>query len=189
MIACSLRRFVLLLALGISASNLAAQDDIAPQPTAIERAASHIYKSIDGIDLRLHVFAPPETKGAPRAAIVFFFGGGWVQGTVDQFVPQAKYLAQRGMVAIVADYRVGQRHKTTPFAAMADAKSAIRWVRSHAKELGVDPNRIAAAGGSSGGHIAASAAVFDAYEERLLETDRFLTTLGYLPAPSASTIR
>jgi acetyl esterase len=165
MIACSLRFLVALLTAGLFASRLIAQEPMAPQPVTIAGAAAHVYKSIDGIDLRLHVFAPAETKVAPRAAIVFFFGGGWTGGTVQQFVPQAKHLAQRGMVAVVADYRVAGRHKTTPFAAMADAKSAIRWVRSHAKELGVDPSRIAAAGGSSGGHIAASAAVFDAYDE------------------------
>jgi acetyl esterase/lipase len=165
MIACSLRHLVVLLAVGLFATRLDAQEPIAPQPIMIEGAAAHVYKSIDGIDLRLHVFAPPQTNGALRPAIVFFFGGGWTGGMVQQFVPQAKHLAQRGMVAIVADYRVARRHNTTPFAAMADAKSAIRWVRSHAKELGVDPARIAAAGGSSGGHIAASAAVFDAYDE------------------------
>jgi acetyl esterase len=165
MIACSLRCLVVLLTVGLFASRLNAQEPLAPQPLTIEGAAAHIYKSIDGIELRLHVFAPAETKVAPRAAIVFFFGGGWTGGTVQQFVPQAKHLAQRGMVAIVADYRVARRHNTTPFAAIADAKSAIRWVRSHAKELGVNPSRIAAAGGSSGGHIATSAAVFDAYDE------------------------
>jgi acetyl esterase/lipase len=157
---------MVLLAVGLVASRLNAQEPIAPQPVTIEGAATHVYKSIDGIDLRSHVFAPAETKVAPRAAIVFFFGGGWIGGTVQQFVPQAKHFAQRGMVAIVADYRVAQRHNTTPFAAMADAKSAIRWVRSRAKELGLDPARIAAAGGSSGGHIAAGAAVFDAHDER-----------------------
>jgi acetyl esterase len=165
MIACSLRCLIVL-AVGLSASRLNAQEPIAPQPMTIEGAAAHVYKSIDGIDLRLHVFATAETKVAHRAAIVFFFGGGWTGGAVQQFVPQAKHLAQRGMVAIVADYRVARRHNTTPFAAMADAKSAIRWVRSHAKELGVDPARVVAAGGSSGGHIAASAAVFDAYDEK-----------------------
>src|SRR5262249_33742670 len=56
-------------------------------------------------------------------------------------------------------------HQTSPFESMADAKSAIRWVRSHFSELHVDPNRIAAGGGSSGGHLAVSAAVFDGFDE------------------------
>lgn len=138
---------------------------LAPQPEAIEGAVTHVYKSIGGTQLRLHVFAPPAPTSKPRAAIVFFFGGGWTSGTVLQFVPQSKHLAERGMVAAVADYRVIGRHQTTALEAMSDAKSAIRWLRSHAKELGIDRNRIAAGGGSSGGHIALSAAVFDAFDE------------------------
>ena len=134
---------------------------IVPQPTTISGATSHLYKSVNGADLRLHVFTPSNpSKVARRAAIVFFFGGGWTNGSVEQFVPQARHLAQRGMVAIVSDYRVRARHQTTPFDAMDDAQSAIVWVRAHATQLGIDPNRIAASGGSSGGHIALSAAVF-----------------------------
>lgn len=139
---------------------------VAPQPMAVDGANTYVYKSIGGEQLSLHVFSTdsPDTL-ARRPAIVFFFGGGWTQGTVMQFVPQATYLAQRGMVAIVADNRVFGRHGTSPFEAMADAKSAVRWVRAHAAQLGVDSNRIAAAGGSSGGHIALSAAVFDRFDE------------------------
>jgi acetyl esterase len=137
-----------------------------PQPATIDGATTHVYKSVGGSELRLHVFG---TDGpdiiARKPAIVFFFGGGWRGGSVTQFVPQARHFAQRGTVAIVADYRVFSRHGTRPFEAMADAKSAIRWVRAHAAQLGVDSNRIVAAGGSSGGHIALSAAVFDTFDE------------------------
>jgi acetyl esterase len=136
---------------------------VAPQPTTIEGAAPHVYKTLGGVELRLHVFKTP--RPAPNPAIVFFFGGGWTNGAVTQFVPQAKHLAERGMVAIVADYRVFDRHGTTPFEAMADAKSALRWVRTHSTELGVDSNRIVASGGSSGGHIALSAAIFDTFDD------------------------
>jgi acetyl esterase/lipase len=69
------------------------------------------------------------------------------------------------MLAIVADYRVQGRHGTSVFEAMADAKSAIRWVRAHAAKLGADPARIVGSGGSAGGHIALSAAVIDGFEE------------------------
>jgi acetyl esterase len=147
--------------------SLAAQDAaVPPQPVEIDGAVSRVYKSVNGTDLRLHVFNPQD-HGTAKAipAIVFFFGGGWRAGTITQFTPQAKHLAQRGMIAIVADYRVSGRHKTTPFEAIADAKSAIRWVRAHATELGIDPNRIAAGGGSSGGHLALSAAVLDQFDE------------------------
>ena len=139
---------------------------VAPQPLTIEGATTHVYKSVGGHELRLHVFgAVGASAGTRSPAIVFFFGGGWQQGTVTQFVPQAQHFAKRGMVAIVADYRVMRRHGTTPFEAMADARSAIRWIRTRASQLGVDANRIVAAGGSSGGHIALSAAVFETFDE------------------------
>ena len=115
------------------------------------------YKKIGDVELTLDVFEPDGHKQADRRpAIVFFFGGGWNGGTKTQFHPHCEYLASRGMVAIAADYRVRSRHKTSPFECVADGKSALRWVRSHAKELGVDPKRIAAGGGSAGGHVAAA---------------------------------
>jgi acetyl esterase len=138
---------------------------VRPQPTAIDGAVTHVYKSIAGTDLRLHVFAASGQAPAQRPALVFFFGGAWTNGNVEQFVPQSQYLAQRGMVAIVADYRVFGRHMTTALESIADAKSAIRWIRSHAKALNIDPTRIAAGGGSSGGHIALSAGVFNTFDE------------------------
>jgi acetyl esterase/lipase len=138
----------------------------APQPTTIPGAASHIYKSINGVDLRLHVFTPPgQRPGDRRPAIVLFFGGGWNQGSIMQFVPQATHFASRGMVAIVADYRVRFRHDSTPYQSIADAKSAMRWVRSHALALGIDPERILAGGGSSGGHLALATAMIDGFDE------------------------
>jgi acetyl esterase len=144
----------------------AGQAALPAQPLTIEGATSHVYKTIDGSELRLHVFSPPDqSASAARAAIVFFFGGAWLGGSVERFVPQARYFAQRGMIAVVADYRVYGRHKTSPVEAVTDAKSAVRWMRAHARELAIDPNRIAAAGGSSGGHIALSAAMFERFDE------------------------
>ena len=149
----------------ILAASIAAQESLPPQPVSIEGAAAHVYKTVSGSELRLHVFSPRNSTSKSRPAVIFFFGGGWTSGTVTQFVPQAKHLADRGMVAVVADYRVFGRHQTSPFEAVADAKSAIRWLRAHAVEFSVDPSRVAASGGSSGGHIALSAATFDSFDE------------------------
>ena len=144
-----------------------AQQTATPQPTTVLGAESWVYKSIGETKLMLHIFQPAGRKnGERRPAIVFFFGGGWASGTVNQFVPQSKYLAERGMVGVVADYRVYQRHGVTPFECVADAKSAVRWLRSHANDFGIDDKRIAAAGGSSGGHLAASAALLKGFDER-----------------------
>ena len=118
------------------------------------------YKIVEKHELALHIFRPsghvPSQDSRP--AIVFFFGGGWVGGTPTQFYPQCEHLAKRGMVAISAEYRVKSRHQVTPFGCVEDGKSALRWVRAHAKKLGVDPKRIAAGGGSAGGHVAAAVA-------------------------------
>jgi acetyl esterase/lipase len=140
---------------------------VPPQPLEVDGALSRVYKSIEGPELRLHIFTPKDRgTAAALPAIVFFFGGGWTNGTIDQFAPQSKHFAQRGMVAIVADYRVFGRHRTNAFEAIADAKSAIRWVRVHATVLGIDPSRLAAGGGSAGGHIALSAAVIDEFDSK-----------------------
>lgn len=132
------------------------------QDDELAAARSETYKRVGDVDLKLHVFAPRGHKpGDKRAAIVFFFGGGWRSGSVGQFVPQSKRLAERGMVAMVADYRVFSRHQAKVADCTADAQDAIRWVRMHATELGVDPDRIAAGGGSAGGHLAAATATLD----------------------------
>ena len=135
-----------------------------PNPDFLDGAGSHTYKSIDGVTLRLHIFQPTDAKVESRAAIVFFFGGGWRQGSVNQFIPHAEHLSNLGITAVIADYRVFLRHGSTVADAVSDAKSAIRWLRSHAELLGIDPQRIAAAGGSAGGHLAAATATIDGYD-------------------------
>ena len=97
--------------------------------------------------------------------VVFFFGGGWVGGKPTQFYKQSEYLASRGMVAISAEYRIKNKHNTSPKEAVMDGKSAIRWVRLHADELGIDPKKIAAGGGSAGGHVAAATATLKQFDE------------------------
>ena len=115
-----------------------------------------VYKKVGDVELKLFLSFPEDWKAADkRPAIVFFFGGGWAQGTPEQFSKQAAYLAKRGMVAARADYRVKSRHSVTPDKCVEDAKSAVRWLRKNAAALGIDPDRIVAAGGSAGGHIAA----------------------------------
>ena len=125
-----------------------------------------VYKTVGDVELKLHIFeSASHQKTDQSPAIVFFFGGGWNGGTPKQFYEQARFLADAGMVAISAEYRVKSRHKTTPFECVADGKSAIRWVREHANELGVDPDRIVASGGSAGGHVAACTGVMLGHDE------------------------
>jgi len=126
-------------------------------PLEIAGTTAVVYKTIGETTLFLYIFNPKDHQPSDeRPAAVFFFGGGWNGGTPTQFEHHCRHLASRGMVAMVADYRVKSRQGTTPKECVMDGKSAIRWIRSNAAKLGVDPNRIAAGGGSAGGHVAAA---------------------------------
>jgi len=135
-------------------------------PPEIECDREFIYKNAGEVELKLWAFYPAKHRSGDKSAtIVFFFGGGWRSGTPSQFTSHCEYLAARGMVAMVADYRVASRHGVKANACVSDAKSAIRWVRQHASELGVDPKRIAAGGGSAGGHLAVATATLPGFDE------------------------
>lgn len=136
--------------------------DSQAQAQAPKGGVKHVYKKVGSVELSLYVFAPAgHSDSDKRPAAVFFFGGGWNDGSPDQFEPQCQYLAERGMIGITVDYRVASRHSAKIEDCVEDAKSAIRWVRSNAANLGVDPDRIASGGGSAGGHLAASTAVIE----------------------------
>jgi acetyl esterase/lipase len=116
-----------------------------------------VYKEIGDTELALHMFLPDDHKPTDgRSAIVFFFGGGWNSGSPSQFYPHCEYLAKRGMVAMSAEYRVKSRNETSPRECVMDGKSAVRWIRRHADEWGIAPDKIVAGGGSAGGHVAAA---------------------------------
>lgn len=170
-----------------------------PYPPEIDGSTRYIYKRAGDLELPLYVFSPSDLQpGDRRAAIVFMFGGAWMQGSPGQFTPHCRYLAQHGMVAITIEYRVYSRHRVPITTCVEDAKSAIRWVRTHAGELGIDPNRIAAGGGSAGGHLAAATAVlpgFDAIaeDEAVRSTPDALVlfnpVLGFYPTDGVSFLR
>lgn len=160
--------FILTLVLtGSTFAGLADQRSRAEAKAALapEGGQRHVYKKVGQVELPLYVYKPDGHKAdAKTPAIVFFFGGGWNSGSPAQFEPHCKHLASRGMVAITVEYRVASRHAAKVEDCIEDAKSAMRWVRARAAELGVDPNRIAASGGSAGGHLAACTAVIDDFD-------------------------
>ena len=114
-----------------------------------------LYKNTPQEDMYLYLLRPSGKSNKALPAIVYFTGGGWVNGNVEDQIPNAAWFRDHGIIGIEADYRVKSRHGTSPVECIEDAKSAIRYVRAHARELGIDPNRIIAAGGSAGGHLAA----------------------------------
>lgn len=117
-------------------------------------------------ELKLYFLYPDRKikKNEKLPAMVFFFGGGWVNGSIHQFASQGRELADRGMAVVFADYRVWKKHGTDPFACVEDAKSAMRYLRQNAERLNIDPDRIAASGGSAGGHLAAATAYVKAFD-------------------------
>lgn len=123
------------------------------------------YKEVDGHRLRFLARFPPDHKQTDRrAAILFFAGGGYESGRAG-FRWHAIYFQKRGLVALPAEFRGIKTHGGTPITAMKDAVSAIRWVRKHASELGIDPEKIVLSGGSAGGHLALTPALLEIEED------------------------
>lgn len=129
-------------------------------PPVIEGAKEYIYKKANGKNLKLWIYSPIN-KEAKTPAILFFFGGGFRNGSPEQFTFQARYFANRGIAGIVVDYRVNSRDNVKPIECLSDAKVAIQWIRKNAKDLNIDSNKIIASGGSSGGYLAAASYFVD----------------------------
>jgi acetyl esterase len=162
----SMRHVIILcLCMFVSSRFAAAQQPSSDSTADMPGAQVDIYKTIGDTHLKMYMYFPPAAKsGEMRPAIVFFFGGGWQSGSPEQFRPHCDYLAKRGMVAMAAEYRVQSRHKALIVDCVADAKAAIRWVRTEATRLGIDRHKIVAAGGSAGGHLAACTGTVPGFE-------------------------
>ena len=119
---------------------------------------THVYREIGSHSLELEVVRP---IGSDRATscVVFFHGGAWRHGDRGQFLPQCRALAERGVTAIAVSYRlVTEDGDNTPADCSDDAAHAVGWIREHTKELGIDPRKIVASGGSAGGQMATAVA-------------------------------
>lgn len=124
------------------------------------------YKTVGNVSLYLHIFLPDTHQvNEQHACIVFFFGGGWNVGSTCQFYPHASHFSSCGMVAVCAEYRIRSLHATTPYESVADAKTAMRWLRIHSAHFGIDTSKIVASGGSAGGHLATCTAAIPAIND------------------------
>ena len=124
------------------------------------------YKTVDGFKLDLHIFLPDTSyQKTKRPAIVYFSGGSWTKGTPEwDFYNCANY-AKKGWVAVAVEYRIADRHETTPFEAVKDARTAIRWLRMNAEIYNIDTNRMVATGNSAGGHLVLATALANKVNE------------------------
>lgn len=113
------------------------------------------FTSVNGTVLNLHVFrAHAATTATP--ALLLFHGGGWRYGSPRQFYPQCRYFVERGYTCFSAEYRLGPTHAPDIAGAIQDAAAALDYLRDNSSTLGIDADRIAVGGGSSGGHLAAA---------------------------------
>lgn len=127
----------------------------------------YIYKHSAGKPRQMEIYFPPghDPARAKVPGVILFHGGSWSGGNLNQFRVACAYFASRGLVCATAEYqKLGAADakklpagETKKRVCVIDAKSAIRWFKQHAGELGIDPQRIIAGGGSAGGHISALA--------------------------------
>jgi acetyl esterase/lipase len=115
----------------------------------------------------LFCFQPAGSKSSEaHPAALWIHGGGWTGGTCDSFFPMARYTATRGAASFVVEYRLAKTNGAVTVAdCVADCKSAVRYLRGHAAELGLDPHRIAVLGESAGGHLAACVGTLDGFND------------------------
>lgn len=164
-------------ALMVSALGLHAQTPAsAPlkQPDAVDQLAAPliatrtvVYKKLGDRELSLHIFEPAGLKaGDARACYITIHGGGWTGGNPKRMYPFADHYAKLGLVGISVQYRLyNPKLGVSVLDCVKDARSALRYVKTHAQELGIDPQRIIVSGGSAGGHLAAATAMFDGVNE------------------------
>jgi arylsulfatase len=122
-----------------------------PLPAQVGRIMNQEYARPNGRSLLLDLYVPSAPKDVARPCVVWVHGGGWAKGS--KLTGPPVWLAEHGYVVASIDYRL--THEARWPAQIEDCRAAIRWLRILAEHLHIDPDRIAVAGGSAGGHLAA----------------------------------
>jgi acetyl esterase len=138
---------------------LAARPVSNPEPPELESAKPlSIPASHGAIPARIYTPKTLRKTDGLAPCLVFYHGGGWVIGDLDSHDVVCRKLAHEGeLIVISIDYRLAPEHKFP--AAVDDAITALKWVASNAKDLGVDASRILVGGDSAGGNLAAVVAL------------------------------
>lgn len=118
----------------------------------IEREGGIVFSQPGNEKLKATLYFPGDDGGGLRPGLVAIHGGAWTSGTRHQLRWYCKRFAEQGYVVMTIDYRLMPKYGFPH--CLHDSKVAVRWMRSHAAEYRVDPNRIVALGDSAGGHLA-----------------------------------
>ncbi|MDR1280422.1 MAG: alpha/beta hydrolase [Opitutaceae bacterium] len=118
-----------------------------------------VYKTAGDLQLFLHLFEPVPAIDGERPCVVLIHSGGWVGNSPKSYYRIARSLRDMGIVVACLQYRLA-KPPVTVRDAVDDTHDAMRYLRTHAAELRIDPARIVACGGSAGGHLAAGLALF-----------------------------
>ena len=145
--------------LALAALTTTMANDTVPLNELLE-PQEHTYKTVGKQELKVFVF-PPLAAGEAAAdaaapGVIFIHGGGWGSGQPSLFYPHCRYFARRGAVGIAIGYRLTAQAGITVGDCLTDCRDAVIWIRANAAKLHVDPAKLALAGDSAGGHLAAA---------------------------------
>ena len=153
-----MKRAFLLLIAGISLMAGGCRPGMQIQPKEVA------YSEIEGISLSMDIYQPPAAGTALRPAVVMLHGGAWRGGSRADCKQAGQWLAARGYVSCAVSYRLVTPEKNHWPDQIHDAQRAVRWLRAHAAEYRIDPERIGAFGSSVGGHLAACLGTMDTFD-------------------------
>ena len=147
---------LLMVAVAVSAQDAGAFNFPASQFSAKSQVGYRVFPNItyitaNGYDAKLDIYQAHDS-GAPAPTVLYFHGGGWVQGSKEASVLSILPYLEMGWNVVNVEYRPA-RVSLAP-AAVEDCLCALRWVIHNAKQYNVDVNRIVTTGNSAGGHLA-----------------------------------
>lgn len=109
------------------------------------------YKFIDSTSLQLDIYKRKDLR-EPAPVMIFIHGGAWRSGKRSDYLPYLIDYAQKGYVTAALSYRL-VKQAVFP-AAVQDVSCGVKWIKNHAEEFGINPNKVVLIGGSAGGHLA-----------------------------------
>lgn len=137
-------------------SSTALLDKLVPEDSYVPRPEA-AYGADPRQQLDIYLPLPSAASSGARPMVVFFYGGSWNSGDRASYRFVGEALASRGIVALVADYRLSPQVRYPAF--LQDSAAAVQWAYAHAAELGVDPQRVYLMGHSAGAYNAAMLAL------------------------------